>query len=112
MLNFSLLLDTLLMKIRGKSITFSGKEKRKQNRKEQELINDIQNLESDPRLSNLTTLIEDKKTELQEIRNIKLRGNMIRSRTQWIDEGERPTKYFCALENKNFLDKTIKKSLY
>ena len=34
---------------------------------------------------------------------------MIRSRAQCIDEGERPTKCFCALENKNFLDKTIKK---
>ena len=34
---------------------------------------------------------------------------MIRSRAQWIDEGERPTKFFCALETKNFLDKTIKK---
>ena len=28
---------------------------------------------------------------------------------QWLEEGERPTKYFCALENKNFLNKTIKK---
>ena len=108
-INDSLLLDTLLMKIRGKSIRFSGKEKRKQNCKEEELIKDIEKLESDPTLCNLTTLIEDKKSELQEIRNIKLRGNMIRSRTQWIDEGERPTKYFCALENKNFLDKTIKR---
>ena len=34
---------------------------------------------------------------------------MIRSRAQWLDEGERPTKNFCALENKNYLDKTIKK---
>ena len=34
---------------------------------------------------------------------------MIRSRAQWFDEGERPTKFFCALENRNFLDKTIKK---
>ena len=33
---------------------------------------------------------------------------MIRSCVQWIDEGERPTKYFCALENKNYLEKTIK----
>ena len=36
---------------------------------------------------------------------------MIRSRIQWIDEGERLTKYFCALETKFFLDKTIKKVL-
>ena len=34
---------------------------------------------------------------------------MVKSRAQWLDEGERPTKFFCALENKNFLDKTIKK---
>ena len=32
---------------------------------------------------------------------------MVRSCAQWINEDERPTKYFCALEN--FLDKTIKK---
>ena len=105
----SLLLDTILMKIRGKSIRFSGKEKRKQNNKELELISDIEKLESDQTLRNLTNLIEDKKSELQELRNIKLKGNMIRSRAQWIDEGERPTKYFCALETKNFLDKTIKR---
>ena len=105
----SLFLDTLLMKIRGNSIRFSGKEKKQQNNKEQELIKEIEKLESDPVLSNLSDLLEDKKSELQDIRNIKLKGNMIRSRSQWIDEGERPTKYFCALENKNFLDKTIKR---
>ena len=50
-----------------------------------------------------------KKIELQELRNVQLKGKMIRSRTQWLDEGERPTKYFCALENHNFMNKTIKK---
>lgn len=34
---------------------------------------------------------------------------MIRSRSQQIDEGERPIQIFCALENKNVLNKTIKK---
>ena len=97
------------MKIRGKTIHFGSIEKKQQNIKEQNLIKEIEVLESDPSLSNLNILIEDKKIELQEIRNIKLKGNMTRSRAQWIDEGERPTKNFCALENKNFLDKTIKK---
>ena len=97
------------MKIRGRSIRFSAKEKRAQNKNEQKLIKEIEELESSPTLSNLNSLIDDKKSELQDIRNTKLRGNMIRSRTQWIDEGERPTKYFCALESKNFLDKTIKR---
>ena len=34
---------------------------------------------------------------------------MIRARIQWISEGERPSKYFCKLENKNYVEKTIKK---
>ena len=87
----TLFLDTLLMKIRGKTIHFGSKKKRHQNEREKILIGEIELLKSDPTLSHLNTLIEDKKVELQDIRNIKLRGNMIRSRAQWIDEGERPT---------------------
>ena len=34
---------------------------------------------------------------------------MIRASIQWINEGECPSKYFCKLENKNFVEKTIKK---
>ena len=34
---------------------------------------------------------------------------MIRSRIQWIDEGEKTTKFFYALEHKNYINKTIKK---
>ena len=37
-----------------------------------------------------------------------MQGHLIRSRTQWVIEGEKPTKYFCALEHKNYMDKTIK----
>ena len=37
-----------------------------------------------------------------------MQGHLIRSRTQWVVEGEKPTKYFCALEHKNYMDKTIK----
>ena len=33
---------------------------------------------------------------------------MIRSRTQWVTEGEKPSKYFCALEQGNYVYKTIK----
>jgi hypothetical protein len=28
---------------------------------------------------------------------------------QWIEEGEKPTKYFCGLESKNFTSKIIPK---
>ena len=36
-----------------------------------------------------------------------MQGHMVRSRMQWVT-GERPSQYFCALERKNFVDKTIK----
>ena len=38
-----------------------------------------------------------------------MRGQYIRSRTQWIEEREKPTIFCCNLENKNFVSKTIKK---
>ena len=31
----------------------------------------------------------------------------IRSRARWIEEGERITNYFCSLENRNFIRKSI-----
>ena len=32
---------------------------------------------------------------------------MVRSTAQYIDQGERPTKYFCALEKHNYVSKII-----
>ena len=34
---------------------------------------------------------------------------MIRSQTRWVEEGEKPTKYFCNLESQNSINKTIKR---
>ena len=32
---------------------------------------------------------------------------MIRSRAEYIDKGERPTKYFCGLEKHNYVSKSM-----
>lgn len=50
-----------------------------------------------------------KKPELKNIRNLKFRGNYIRSRVEWIKEGEKPSKYFCYLESQNIISKQITK---
>lgn len=63
-MEITLTIDTLLMTILGKSIRFSGKQKRIQNEKEQRLITEIELLESDPTLSNINKLIQDIKIEL------------------------------------------------
>ena len=53
--------------------------------------------------------LEEKKVALENLRKEYLQGHMIRSRARWIEEGEKPSKYFCNLESRNFLNKTIKK---
>lgn len=34
---------------------------------------------------------------------------MIRSKARWLEEGNKPTNYFCHLESRKFLNNTIKK---
>ena len=49
----------------------------------------------------------DKKSE--NLRECKVKGDAIRSRAQWLMEGEKPSSFFCNLERRNFVEKTIKK---
>ena len=52
--------------------------------------------------------LELKKKELENIRKDKLNGIMIRSRAQWLSEGEKPSKYFCSLEKFYYTKKQLK----
>ena len=47
------------------------------------------------------------KAELQSIYEKKGRSAIFRSKCRWVEEGERPTKYFFNLEKKNYDKKTI-----
>ena len=49
------------------------------------------------------------KSKLQVLREKKLRGHMIRSRVLNLLLYEKLTKYFCGLEKRNYIDKTIRK---
>ena len=51
--------------------------------------------------------INELKKELQEIRDGKLKGMLIRSRARWVEEGEKASRYFCSLENRNFVSKRM-----
>ena len=78
--------------------------KKLQSKLEKTLISEIEKLEAgentlDPDTSEL------KKQELVEFRKKELKGQMIRSRMQWLAEGEKPSRYFCALEHNNYVDK-------
>ena len=77
--------------------------------KEKELIKDIEylerNIEYQPHNLNL---LSDKEADLEKLRESKIKGEQVRSRIQWLSEGEKPSKTFCTLETKNYIDKTIK----
>ena len=96
------------MRIRGETIKFSSILKKKTNLKEEELIKDIEHLESTFSVDTHLDLLEDKKVELEQIRKLKLKGELVRSRIQWLIEGEKPSKYFCNLKKKNYFTKTIR----
>ena len=53
--------------------------------------------------------MEDKKTRLQEIRQKKLEGVILRSKYRYEDMDEKPTKYFLSLESRKFTSKVITK---
>lgn len=104
-----LFLETLLLEIRGKTISYSSFKKKEKVKLEAKLIQDINILEENLQTNMEFDLIESKKTELRLLRKEKLKGHFVRSRTQWIEDGEKPTNYFCHLENRNYINKTIPK---
>ena len=95
------------------SIQFASNRKKMQLIEETELckqINILENLTDDlstyPFLSELLT---EHKTRLEIIRKDRLKGVMLRSRANWIEHGEKPSKYFCSLEKRNYINKNVTK---
>ena len=40
-------------------------------------------------------------------RKVKMKGVLVRAKARWIEEGERPTRYFCGLEKRQYTKKYI-----
>lgn len=94
------------MEIRGKSISYASFKKKTRNKQEEELISQIQNIENN--LSeDLMPKLETLKTELYNLREEKMQGFLVRSRANIIENGEKPTNYFCNLETHNYTNKII-----
>ena len=101
-----LFLDVLLMEIRGKSISYASFKNKERDAREKDMIKTLVDLEDNETENDLEE-IETLKNELIDMRHEKLRGHMIRSRAQYIDQDEKPSKYFCALEKHNYVSKII-----
>ena len=105
-INEQLFLDLLLMELWGKAISYSIYKHKERNKKEKYLIDSITEMENNLKENKMKNL-ENLKIQLNDIRQEKLKGHIIRSRAQHIDKGEKPTKYFCGLEQHNSINKTL-----
>ena len=107
-INDQLFLETLLMELRGKSISFSSYKKKAADKKEKELISNIECLESNLTDTNLNE-IDNLKEELYRIRKNKMEGVLVRARAKIIEDDEKPTNFFCNLEKYNYTSKVVSK---
>ena len=105
-INDQLFLDTVMMEIRGKSISYASYKKKSKNIQEQKLVEQIQYLE-DNLSENKIPNLEKSKLELGKLREEKMKGFLIRSRANDIENGEKPSQFFCSLETNNFKSKVI-----
>jgi hypothetical protein len=83
-------LDFLLMKIRSHTISYATMKKRKENEKEKKIdceINELEKINNRNEYENET--LEQKKEELEKLREKRMEGVLLRSRAQWIADGEK-----------------------
>ena len=114
-INDQLLLETILMMIRGETIKYSSYKKKNNEKEEKQLENEIQLLEQSV-MNNLNEASaddiktsDDKRNLLVELRKVKIEGTILRSACRYEDLGEKPSSYFLKLENRNYTDKVMSK---
>ena len=109
MTNPILFWETLMVTLRGAIISYSTHKNKKRKNTKRELENKVKQL--DLHISSGRATIEDLKKlkllneKLLDSRQEDLKGAFIRSRAEWHELGEKPSKYFLNLENKNKLMK-------
>ena len=102
--NIDIVLEMILFKVREVTIRYASSLKRARNTEKKSLQRKIEELEQnecDPES-------QDKLEKFKQDLVSELKGQIIRSRAQWLHSGEKQTQYFCNLVRKNFLDKTIR----
>ena len=115
MIGDSLFWESLLVQIRGVIIKFAAAEKRNRCKEEGTLIKTIERLEQESNSNSeqpgIQEKLKDANKKLQTLREPRIEGVRLRAKAQWVEEGEKSTKFFLQQEKCNFLNKTIKELL-
>ena len=111
MIKPTLFWETLLVTLRGVIIRYGKRKKAATKRITKTLETNISTLDkkvSEGRASieEMTQLV-NLNSELIELRKEDLKGAYVRSRADWLEFGEKPSRYFLNLENRNRVNKSI-----
>ena len=104
--------EILKGEIRNQTIRYTTHKRKEENKQEQSLIEEItkiqENISDNSEYGNdYLQRVQHLKMELENIRDIKIKGQMLRSKAQHIEENEKNTKYFANIEKQRAESKTI-----
>ena len=106
--------EMLKMEFRSTTISYSKTKSKLVQVREEEVKSRLEVLDhiicnnfNSPGIDPVLNEYDNLKAELQSIYEKKGRSAIFRSKCRWVEEGERPTKYFFNLEKKNYNKKTI-----
>ena len=109
--DLGLLIEMLLSNIRVMCIKVSKRNARERRKKEIDLEARVQDLEKllalQPSSAALKTEYQDQKEELDAFKSQAAERAMLWSRANWLEQGEKPTKYFLNLQKKRSADRAI-----
>ena len=105
-----------MCQLRGKIIKFSKKLKKQETEAEDTLVSSIKNLQEELDSDNDNIIkrnsLRDLSLQLENLREKKIKGCIVRSRASLTDNWEKPSKYFLNLEKRNHVNKNIPSLLH
>ena len=104
--------EVLKLRIRGMSIPYSTARKKKLIQDEREKEQKLKELNDELCLINnnkqvIINEMEKLKSDLIEIRESRIRGSLLKAKAREYCDFEKPTKFFCNLEKRNNINKTV-----
>ena len=115
MISPTLFWETLLVTLRGSIIYCSKQKKAAKRRAEARLNKEIEKLDNKVNTGQASQeeilCLREQNITLTDLRKEDLKGAYIRSRADWLEVGERPSRFFLNLENRNRVNKSINEIL-
>ena len=103
--NPNLLWEMVKMKVREESLKYGTSKKKKLTKTEEDIEQAIKCLSefigNETQRQKVWSELETKKREMQAIIEYRTKGTILRSKSQWYNEGEKNTKYFLNLEKRH-----------